>query len=271
MAPELLQRLERSPPPAVVEVQSRLAELYPEYIIAHMPPVMEALRHAGVTCPRHSGRDGAGGSSNAGAGGRNSCGGCGGSGGGASAGAAEAARGVGTGEPDGISYECPAFVANAAVTGHAFEWHVDADPSLLPVSSRWVTELGEYQNGAVGRPLFVSLLVYTDSQWARDWHAETLFLEPAAGVGLLVQPRPGRAVLMHQDALHRVSAPSAAAGRPRYSLVWKLLFVPRRRASPGEAQLGALGQPRESVSRPEWGPPVALRPACSPAAGDTGG
>ena len=44
------------------------------------------------------------------------------------------------------------------------------------------------------------------------------------GVGLVVRPKRGRAVLMDQDVLHRVSAPSAAAGgRPRYSLVWKLV------------------------------------------------
>ena len=35
--------------------------------------------------------------------------------------------------------------------------------------------------------------------WRREWDAETLFLEPASGAGLLVQPRPGRAVLMHQE------------------------------------------------------------------------
>jgi hypothetical protein len=43
-------------------------------------------------------------------------------------------------------------------------------------------------------------------------------------VGLVVRPKRYRAVLMDQDVLHRVSAPSAAAGgRPRYSLVWKLV------------------------------------------------
>ena len=39
-------------------------------------------------------------------------------------------------------------------------------------------------------------------------------------------PHPHQ-VLMHQDVLHRVSTPSMLAHRPRYSLVWKLLFVPR--------------------------------------------
>ncbi len=43
-------------------------------------------------------------------------------------------------------------------------------------------------------------------------------------LGLVVRPKRYRAVLMDQDVLHRVSAPSAAAGgRPRYSLVWKLV------------------------------------------------
>ncbi|KAL3894430.1 MAG: hypothetical protein SGPRY_013812, partial [Prymnesium sp.] len=44
--------------------------------------------------------------------------------------------------------------------------------------------------------------------------SETLFLEPTNGVGLLVQPRPGRAVLMHQDVCHRLSTPSLIARRP---------------------------------------------------------
>ena len=52
-----------------------------------------------------------------------------------------------------------------------------------------------------------------------------------AGVGLVVRPKRGRAVLMDQDVLHRVSAPSAAAGgRPRYSLVWKLVLPPSKSA-----------------------------------------
>ena len=91
---------------------------------------------------------------------------------------------------------------------------------------------------------------YVDKHWRRDWDAETLFLEPGDGTGLLVQPRPGRAVLMHQDALHRVSTPSMLARRPRYSLVWKLVFIPRPEL--------AGGRTRESICRPEWGAPLAF-------------
>ena len=43
---------------------------------------------------------------------------------------------------------------------------------------------------------------------------------------MAVAPRPGRCVLLDQDALHRVTAPSAAAPAPRYSLVLKLLLTP---------------------------------------------
>ena len=108
---------------------------------------------------------------------------------------------------------------------------MDADTLAFPffpgdqLGASW--GYGCYPNGSPGMPLFVSLIVYCDERWERGWDAETLFLEDSAGVGLIVQPRPGRAVLMHQDVLHRVSTPSMLAHRPRYSLVWKLLFVPR--------------------------------------------
>ncbi len=43
-----------------------------------------------------------------------------------------------------------------------------------------------------GRPLFVSLLLYLDGQWRREWDAETLFLDSHADVGILVRPRSCR-------------------------------------------------------------------------------
>ena len=50
-----------------------------------------------------------------------------------------------------------------------------------------------------------------------------------------------------QDVLHRVSTPSQlAGGRPRFSLVWKLAFLPRdRKAVP-------------CLAKPEWGPCTAF-------------
>ena len=137
----------------------------------------------------------------------------------------------------------------AAGRGRCFQWHGDAAPSAGP-PGEWTARRGDYVNGAAGRPLFVSLILYRDGRWRREWDAETLFLEPESGTGRFVQPRPRRAVLMHQDALHRVSTPSMLARRPRYSLVWKLLF--ERRDS------GASPPPAETILRPEWGAPVQV-------------
>eukprot|EP00878_Enallax_costatus_P017176 GHUV01018032.1.p1 GENE.GHUV01018032.1~~GHUV01018032.1.p1 ORF type:complete len:118 (+),score=31.14 GHUV01018032.1:94-447(+) len=51
-------------------------------------------------------------------------------------------------------------------------------------------------------------------------------------------------VLLDQDIAHRLSTPSAAAGQPRYSLVWKLVMFPKQ---PGG---------RCSIAKPEWGRPT---------------
>ena len=178
------------------------------------------------------------------------------------------------------------MLADAAVYGNCFQWHVDADPAGLATARvpPWLARHGAYANGTAGKPLFVSLLVYLDELWRQEWDAETIFLEPAIGAGFLVQPRHGRAVLMHQDGapyapearllrrafarkpviriapwlsgsatprrtvLHRVSTPSLLARRPRYSLVWKLIFLPNHGEASG----------RETISRPEWGEPIQL-------------
>ncbi|KAI3427134.1 hypothetical protein D9Q98_007071 [Chlorella vulgaris] len=118
--------------------------------------------------------------------------------------------------------DCSCFVANAAVAGDSFSYHVDADPTSFPDGSPW-------------------------NEWRREWGAETLLLDGQTDGGVFVAPRPCRAVLLDQDILHRVSAPSAAAGnRPRFSLVWKLALLPRH---PGQ-QL--------CLARPEWGPPASI-------------
>lgn len=41
--------------------------------------------------------------------------------------------------------DCNAFVANAAVYGDAYSWHVDADPSVMP-DSPWTQHYGRYFN-----------------------------------------------------------------------------------------------------------------------------
>ena len=74
---------------------------------------------------------------------------------------------------------------------------------------------------------------------------------------------PGRVLLMDQDVLHRVSAPSRSARVPRYSLVLKLCLYPKD------------PETRPSILRPEWGEPVAFgtaggRRAPAAATGDAG-
>lgn len=236
LRPALLQRLGASPSDAMREVHARLCALYPEYTIAHMPRV-DAANFLDAAAS-----DGAAGG--------------------------EAGAGGGGGLPS--SYACTDFVANAPVSGDCFSWHVDADPSSFP-PGRWLSRYGDYDNGAPGKPLFVSLLLYLDEVWRREWGAETLFVEPSSGAGVLVQPRPARAVLMHQDVLHRVSAPSPLAKRPRYSLVWKLIFVPKKEARANHAPDAATP---ETICRPEWGPPSLIgarrrRPAAAAATSDT--
>lgn len=68
--------------------------------------------------------------------------------------------------------------------------------------------------------------------------------------GVFVRPRPYRAVLMDQDVAHRLSTPSASAGRPRYSLVWKLVMLPKPLVQRGSITSGA------GIARKEWGQPV---------------
>eukprot|EP00892_Ulva_mutabilis_P002808 jgi/Ulvmu1/12528/UM090_0015.1 len=139
---------------------------------------------------------------------------------------------------------CEQFVANAAVSGNQFLWHVDADPSNIPPDSDWASKMGLYANREPSQPRFVSLIAYLNSQWQLNEHAETLFLDSATDTGAFVRPKPGRVVIMDQDVLHRASAPASAAGRPRYSLVWKLLAC----ASPPLRPSSTNARPERSLA-----------------------
>jgi len=44
----------------------------------------------------------------------------------------------------------------------------------------------------------VSLLLYLDTKWPRQWDAETLFLDDDTDIGIVVRPKCFRAVLMDQ-------------------------------------------------------------------------
>ncbi|GIL50228.1 hypothetical protein Vafri_6459 [Volvox africanus] len=245
LQPHVLQALRDHPPPPVVALQSRLAALYPEYDICHMP-------------------------------------------------ADQISDEYGSGDDSGgVDTSLSSFVGNAVMPGDPCAWHTDADPTTVPPHSPWVHNFGYYHNRELGRPLFVSMLLYLNEIWPEDYHAETMFLDPETQLGLFVRPAPGRVVLLEQDLPHRISAPSLEASGPRYSLVWKLVLVPRPRTNApdpsgggdcGEAlaegadgavaleeaiagaQEGgcvASGSEFQSICRPEWGEPVRIGSANS--------
>eukprot|EP00803_Ostreobium_quekettii_P005945 evm.model.scf_1775.4 EVM.evm.TU.scf_1775.4 scf_1775:24224-27288(+) len=221
---ELLNHLADTNDVAVLEVQSRICKLYPEFKIVHMPSneiqAQNNIPAAICECPALPGS-------------------------GAATGDTAAAAGKEQQEGDQSKrahVDCNAFVGNAAVYGDCYQWHVDADPSTFPPSP-WVDRHGRYFNGEPGKPLLVSLLLYLNPQWPLHWDAETLFLDSPTTTGVFVRPKPCRAVLMDQDIWHRVSTPSQLAKRPRYSLVWKLAYLP---TVPGQHMC---------IARKEWGPP----------------
>jgi len=121
------------------------------------------------------------------------------------------------------------LTANAPTFGDSFMYHIDADPNLAPPSA-WTDTFGRYPNRYNGKPRFMSCLLYLNDDWDSDiYGAPTRFLDPPTGDVYDVFPKPGRCVLMDQDITHSVVAPNPAAGkRPRYSLVWKLVFHPTR-------------------------------------------
>ena len=70
-------------------------------------------------------------------------------------------------------------------------------------------------------------MIYLSPDWRPEWGATTRFLDVSARQVLETRPAPGRVVLLDQDVVHRVSAPTAAAGRrARFSLVLKLVVHP---------------------------------------------
>jgi hypothetical protein len=192
--------------PALKEIGSRLAKIYPEYIIAAQPC------NSTFTTPTSSSSFSSSSSSLSDA-----------------------------------EFRCDEFVVNAPVAHEHFRWHYDCDPSAMP-DSPWVDKHGRYVNGEPGKPLFATLLLYLDDFWPRSFDAETLFLDDDTDTGIFVRPKACRACLMDMDVYHRISAPSAKARRPRYSLAWKLLFWP----NPAFFSAKDLVSVRASIARPEW-------------------
>jgi len=150
--------------------------------------------------------------------------------------------------------ELSSFVANAVEYGGHYDWHLDMDPSNLDPSSPWAMLHGCYFNREPNRPLFVTMLIYPQEDWPARFDAETLFLDPASAVGAFVRPKPYRVVLSDQDLTHRISAPSQLAERPRYSLVWKLVFLPKRQHQSHDNDHVDYN----NIIKREWGEPIHL-------------
>lgn len=208
LKPHILSQLtstSRPLPSCIVEIQSRLAALYPEYTIYHLPS--EYIQGQQMN-------------------------------------------------DDAVEADCSSFLANAADASDSFIFHQDADPTSFPSHSAWVQTYGDYFNGEPRKPLLVTLLVYANDVWGRDWGGETLFLDASTQAGVFVQPKPCRAVLMHQDVVHRVSPPSASAppGRKRLSFVWKLVFVRNSTSTAsGGGDIDSI-----CIARKEWGQPSSI-------------
>ena len=117
----MLEELAAAELPAMREIHSRLAKLYPEYRIAHMPS--EAIQ--GSPAVQWSPSTGADSSANA----PNED---------AQTIPSETAKEEHKGEGEPESAECNQFVGNAAVYGDCFQWHIDADPTGFPLSP-WVS------------------------------------------------------------------------------------------------------------------------------------
>ena len=55
--------------------------------------------------------------------------------------------------PEAVLPGCAPLVANAAVYGDAFQWHIDMDPALAPPSP-WTAAHGTYPNRGAGAAPF---------------------------------------------------------------------------------------------------------------------
>jgi hypothetical protein len=103
-----------------------------------------------------------------------------------------------------------------------------------------------------GRPLFVSLVVYLDEEWPREWDAETLLLDTASDTGILVRPRCCRrnAVKDRQtDGLltGAQEALSTGCGNKTDRLLWT-------------ARVSVLGAGRPDLNVTGWWSPSRLQP-----------
>ena len=122
---------------AFLEVHARLCKLYPSWTISHMP--VHSLQERPPEIRRRHQTGDEDGDGDGGDVGKYAAGSAGGDT------DDDVAR---SGDDDGRGrHHCDVFVANAAVHGDGFRWHVDADPSSFPTRCPWTDAHGEYVNG----------------------------------------------------------------------------------------------------------------------------
>lgn len=93
--------------------------------------------------------------------------------------------------------------ANAVLEGSKYFWHVDA---MEPIDKGSQT-----------------LLYYANSNWEKDWHGETLFMNSEGECEIAVSAEPGRLVLFGGKIMHKPVPISSIAPTPRYSVVFQFL------------------------------------------------
>ena len=145
----------------------------------------------------------------------------------------------------------PPLLVNAALPSDAFSYHVDCDPDSTQPGTPWHDAFGHFVNGEADKPLLVSVVLYLNDSWQPSFAGETLVMDSTAAVGCAVLPKPGRALLIESDVLHKLCPPSVScSNRLRFSLVLKLALCPRKRISTSSL-------PSKNVlSREWWGPPA---------------
>ncbi len=95
----------------------------------------------------------------------------------------------------------PVLLCSACVPYHTLAEHVAVVLSSWDRSDGVVESCSSAAKAmlvSAGRPLLVSLLLYLDTKWPRQWDAETLFLDDDTDIGIVVRPKCFRAVLMDQ-------------------------------------------------------------------------
>jgi SM-20-related protein len=67
----------------------------------------------------------------------------------------------------------------------------------------------------------VTVLLYANQKWERNWGGETIFYDDAEEVEAAVLPKPGRVVLFHGALEHRAGVPNRECYDARLSIAFK--------------------------------------------------